>query len=222
MAEVNIRLNDVRARGANVVNLSPNSKRVTLKQVAEPFRKFTFPIGPLKVQYDDIGLEYVAIDRPNDIALLEPVATKPRSLSFNAVIAEPKTGGQTGVQVQLGELGLMSREDIDLVFTYGIFVFPWKVRITQFNYESVRRNLDGAITQAVASIELTERPYRNPSLVSLSAIEYVPPLNTAPYTGPSGPSTTPSDPGGGGPTYEPPDVTPGEFGTRPYFDIRPE
>lgn len=168
--------------GANVVNASAESKRVVLKQVEGKLRSFSFPLGPLQVSYGDIGLEYVNIERPGDRSLLESTSIKNRTIGMEAVIADPNTAGLTSVEKQLAALELLSVEDSDLSFIYGVRSLPYKLRLTAFSYESVRRDINGNITQATVSITLTERPRRIVDPITLSAVRYTPPKKPASTT----------------------------------------
>lgn len=160
--------------GSSIVNKQTKSRRVVLRQVEGNKRSFSFPIGPLQVQYEGIGIEYVNIDRPGDIALLEGASIKPRTLTFEAVIADPDTSGLSSVESTLALLEAMAQEDSDLVFVYGIRSLPYKLRMTNFSYSSARRDANGNILQAVAQIQLTERPRHVIDPITLAAIRYTP------------------------------------------------
>lgn len=159
----------------DTVNRIARPKRVVIRQVSGSKRSFSFPIGPLQVRYEGLGIDFVNIERPGDIALLEASAIKPRTIAMNAVIADRATGGLVSVESQLEVLRLMAVEDIDLTFTYGVRSLDYRVRITNLSFESMQRDLDGNITQANVSIQLTERPRRLVDPITLNAIRYTPP-----------------------------------------------
>lgn len=187
-------------RPTDLVNVAKKPKRVRIRQISGPQRKLILPLGPLEIQYDGLGLDYVKIKRPNDIALLEPTTIKTRTISFNAVIADVPTGGKVPIQGTLTLLRKIASENIDCLFVYGIKAMPFRVRITKVSYESVRRDLEGRITQATVNIQMEERPTRNVSVVSLSAITYEPPIDDEA-------ADPPADDGGGG---DPPPNNPPE------------
>jgi len=185
----------------DTVNRIVRPKRVVLRQVSGSKRSFSFPIGPLQVRYEGLGIDFVNIERPGDIALLESSAIKPRTIAMSAVIADRATGGLVSVESQLELLRLMATEDIDLTFTYGVRSLDYRVRITNLAFESMQRDLDGNITQANVSIQLTERPRRVVDPITLNAIRYTPPSSptkTKKKTKSSG-STTPPKQGQIGP-----------------------
>lgn len=161
------------------VNRTPKSKRVVIRQVQGKLRSIKFPIGPLQVKYDGGGIDYVNIDRPGDIALLEASTIKPRIITFEAVIANPDTSGLSSVESAIEVLENIYKEDSDLTFTYGVRSLPYKLRLTEFSYSSARRDLNGNILQAVANIQLTERPRREIDPITLSAVRYTPPKSTS-------------------------------------------
>lgn len=68
----------------------------------------------------------------------------------------------------------MASEDVDCTFTYGVVTLPYRVRITSIDFTSIRRTMDGNITQAQASFELQESVQPNQSVVTLTAITYEP------------------------------------------------
>lgn len=162
------------AVGPEVVNTITRPKRVVLKQVEGRLRSFSFPIGPLQVQYGDLGIEYVNIERPGDRALLESTSIKNRTLGIEVVVADPKTAGLTSVESQLQVLESIANEDSDLSFVYGVRSLPYKLRITSLSYDSVRRDINGNITQAAVNMTLTERPRRIVDPITLNAVRYTP------------------------------------------------
>lgn len=174
MPSVTIRISSAFGGTTTPLNQIPKPKRVSLKQVGGG-RSVELPFGPVRVAYGAMGLEYVKIQRPNDVSLLEAVAKKTRTVGMDVLIADSSTSGKTSVQDVLDELELIASEDIDCLFVYGIRTLPFRVRVADFSYESARRDLDGNITQAVVKLQLDERPARKTTIVSLSAIEYDPP-----------------------------------------------
>jgi hypothetical protein len=162
-----------------VVNRTPRSKRVVIRQVEGNLRSIKFPIGPLQVKYDGGGIDYVNVDRPGEVALLEASTIMPRTIGFEAVIANPDTSGLSSVEAALEVLENIYKEDSDLTFTYGVRSLPYKLRMTGFSYSSARRDLNGNILQAVANIQLTERPRREIDPITLSAVRYTPEKSTS-------------------------------------------
>lgn len=167
---------------AAVVNRTPKPKRVILKQVEGRLvrgvrrspRKFEFPFGPKEVRYEGEGIDYINIERPGLVSLLEADSTKARTISFTAIIADVNTGGRRSVESSINLLNAMAKEDIDLTFVYGVRSLSYRVRITNLSTDSVQRDLSGNITQATMSIQLTERPRRTIDPITLNAIRYTP------------------------------------------------
>lgn len=165
----------VRGGSAAIVNRQTHPRRVTLRQVSGRKLTLSFPIGPLQVQYEGLGIDYVEIDRPGMNALLEGTTKKLRTLSFEAIIANPVNSGTSSVEGILATLQAMAASDDDLQFVYGLRALPYKVRMTNLSYNSARRLVGGDITQAVAEIQLTERPRFVVDTITLAAIKYEPP-----------------------------------------------
>jgi len=179
-----------------IVNRTVKPKRVVLRQVEGRRLRYAFPFGPKQVRYEGNGIEYISVERPGLISLLEADSIKPRVVAFTAVIATAGDGGKSSVESHIRLLTNMARQDSDLVFVYGNRSLGYRVRITDLSFDSIQRRLDGHITQATATIQLTERPRRNIDTVTLDAIRYTPTSSppkkttktTARSTKPSAPS----------------------------------
>ncbi len=176
MASVRVTFS-VRSNSSAVVNRARTPKRVLLRQIDGARRQFEFPFGPKEIRYEGEGIDYISIERPGLVALLEADSTKARTLGFTAVIANPRNGGKSSVEYSLSLLNLMAREDVDLTFTHGVRTLNYRVRITNISTQSVQRDLNGNITQATVDIQLTERPRRNIDPITLNAIRYKPTSN---------------------------------------------
>lgn len=180
----------------SVVNRITKPKRVILQGVDGRKRRFEFPFGPKEVRYEGEGIDYISIERPGLVALLEADATKARTISFSAVIADERSGGKVSQENQLEILRVMAKEDIDLTFTYGVRTLNYRVRITSLSIDSVQRDLNGNITQAGVSIQLTERPRRTIDPVTLNAIRYTPPSKPPSKSGSTKTGSTSTKPSG--------------------------
>lgn len=200
MSSIRIRVSSAIGNLTRPVNLVPLPKRVSLQQVGGG-QAVSFPLGPLKVSYDSLGLDYVAIERPGDVALLEATTRKARRVSMDITIADIDTRGKVSIQDTLDKLEAIADDDIDCIFIYGVRTLPFHVRLTDFSYNSVRRDLDGNITRALARLQLDERPARKSTIVSLSAIEYTPITKSSKGTKKGAPKDKPNDSRG----YDPPD-----------------
>jgi len=144
-------------------------------------RAITFPYGPIKISYANMALQYQSVARPGLKPLLEASAQKNRTLSFSALIIDKATRGMVPVEETLAVLEEMAVEDLDCQFFHGSTGPSYFVRITKLSYESVRRDLTGAITQARVTLQLTEKPQVNTEVVQLRAITQEPDI--VPSTG---------------------------------------
>lgn len=204
MSGVTIRVSSSFFGSTIPVNQVPKPKRVSIKQTVGN-KSVSLPFGPVRVSYDGLGLKYINIDRPNDVALLEATSRKTRTVSMDLLIADSATSGGRSIQDTLDTLEDMATDDVDCLFVYGVRTLPFKMRISNLSYESARRDLDGNILQAVVNLQLDERPARKTTVVSLSAIEYdPPPKGGSSSTKKTKAKTTTSD---DRPAYPPPDVT---------------
>ncbi len=137
-------------------------------------RAVTFPYGPVQVSYAAFALQYQSVARPGLKPLLEASGQKNRTLSFSALIIDKATRGMVPVEDTLAVLEEMAAEDLDCQFFHGSTGPSYFVRITKFSYDSVRRDLTGAITQARVTLQLTEKPQINTEVVQLRAITQEP------------------------------------------------
>ena len=137
-------------------------------------RTVTFPYGPVKITYGNNALVYQSVARPGLKPLLEASAARNRTLSFSALIADKATRGTVPVEETLEVLEEMAAEDLDCQFFHGSTGPSYFVRITKLSYDSIRRDLTGAITQARVTLQLTEKPQVNTEVVQLRAITQEP------------------------------------------------
>lgn len=161
------------ASGA-IVNTITAPQRAKLTQMSGAKRSIQFPYGPQGISYDGMGLEYSNVERPGLKSLLQPTSMKARSVEVTAVLATPQDGGKTSVEGQLSIFEAIANEDVDCSFTYGVVTLPYRVRLTNFSYVAVQRDLDGNITQAEVTLKLDEHIIFSQSIVALKAIEYPP------------------------------------------------
>jgi len=138
-------------------------------------RKVTLPFAPVEVSYEGFGLNYATVERPGRKPLLAATTKKLHAINFTVIVANRRSGGTTSVEEILRKIAVMASEDVDVQFVYGVKAFPYRVRITEFQYSTMRRNLEGLITQAEITMTLQERVSVNQSIVALAAIEYEPP-----------------------------------------------
>ena len=164
-----------------------------LGELGLPFVEF--PYGPVDVKYANIALRYSQIKRPGLQPLLVHTAPQLNVVTFTAVIADKRTGGKNIIEDTLDTLKEMAAADMDCEFIYGLSALPYRVRITQMNINSRYRNLEGQLTQANVSIQLTEAPLFDPLLGELSAVTPVgapPPPIVSPVS--SNEADNPDDP----------------------------
>ena len=135
-----------------------------------PGLEIEFPYGPLDVKYASIALRYSKIARPGLQPLLVRTAPQLNVVTFTATIADKQSGGKAVVEDMLDILKEMAAEDRDCEFIYGLSALPYRVRITQMDINSRYRNLEGQLTQANVSIQLTEAPEFDPLLGALTAV----------------------------------------------------
>lgn len=183
---------DERNNTRRVVNTTTAPMRAVLKQVQQstepiitegtdevlgsaragidPGLKVEFPYGPVDVKYANIALRYSKIARPGLQPLLVRTSPQLNVVAFTATIADKQSGGKAVVEDTLDILKQMAAEDRDCEFIYGLSALPYRVRITQMDINSRYRNLEGQLTQANVSIQLTEAPEFDPLLGELTAV----------------------------------------------------
>ena len=161
---------------SSAVNKIARPQRARLKQIGPESSglEFVFPFGPQDINFGDFGLSYDTTDRPGGKAVLTAVTQNLRTLSVDAILANKYTSGKSSIEGMISTFVRMSEEPYDCAFTYGVVTLPYRVRITSLDYNSVRRDGDGNITQAELSFELTENVGINQSIVTLTAITYDP------------------------------------------------
>lgn len=129
-----------------------------------------FPYGPLDVRYQGLTNDYAQIRRPAYKPLLVRTTGKLRVVTFTAFLADKRSGGKETIEETIETLYDMSVEDLDCEFIYGLSALPYRVRITQMDVNSRYRNLEGLLTQANVSVQLTERVPFDPLSGNLSAV----------------------------------------------------
>ena len=139
-------------------------------EVGPEFLSVEFPYGPVDVKYSNIALQYSQIKRPGLQPVLVHTAPQLNVVTFTATIADKRTGGKAIIEDTLDILKEMAANDRDCEFIYGLSALPYRVRITQMDINSRYRNLEGQLTQANVSIQLTEAPFFDPLLGELSAV----------------------------------------------------
>jgi len=158
----------------SIVNTITVPQRAKLAQLGGDKRFISFPYGPQGITYDGIGLEYSTVERPGLKPLLEPTAKKQRTIAVIALLATPQDGGKSSVEDMIDVFVNIANESEDCAFTYGVATLPYRVRLTQFSYTAIQRDLDGNITQAEINLQLDERILFSQSIVALKAITYAP------------------------------------------------
>lgn len=176
----------VQSSEGTIVNSITAPQRAKLTQMSGAKRSIEFPYGPQGISYSGMGLEYDQIERPGLSPLLQPTSRKLRQLSVSAVLATPNDGGRSSIEGQLFIFEAIARDNVDCAFTYGAVTLPYRVRLTDFSYTAIQRNLDGNITQAEIDFQLDENIVFSQSIVALKAIQYPPDPD------PSGSTKTPS------------------------------
>jgi len=191
----------VQSTADTIVNTYTAPQRAKLTQMSGAKRSIAFPYGPQGISYDGLGLEYSNVERPGLAPLLEPTSRKLRSVDVSAVLATQNDGGRSSIEGQLSVFQAIAGDNVDCSFTYGVVTLPYRVRLTNFAYTAIQRDLDGNITQAEINLKLDEHIIFSQSIVALKAIEYPPddspskstktPTSTA--TSEKSPTSQPSD-----------------------------
>ncbi len=185
------------ASAQGVVNVTPTPLRANIKQLSGKKRVVTFPFGPQQLDYDGLGLDYSTVARPGTQPVLQATSRKLREVQFDVLIADEPSGGKKSIQAILDNIEAIASENDDCLFTYGVITLPYRVRLTDFTYKALWRDLDGNIIQAECEFKFTERPLLEQSVLKLKAITYEPP-RTPPSKKKKG--------GGGSNTKAPPDT----------------
>jgi hypothetical protein len=157
-----------------VVNRVTAPKRVWLRQNGGSNIAFSLPYGPQGVEFKQLGATYKTIQRPTLKPVLVAEHPQLRMVTFTALIADQNSEGFWTTQSALDSFEILADEDVDISFSYGLVALPYKVRMTQLDYKTLRRDLDGNITQASVSVQLTESVQLEQVLTQLTAVTYTP------------------------------------------------
>ena len=154
-----------------VINRTQTPMRCVLKQ-AEGDDPITieFPYGPTDVRYQQLAPDYSQIQRPGAKPIMVRTGEPLRTVTFTATIADKLSGGKDDVELVLERIQDLAAADVDCQFIYGLSALPYPVRVTQLDTASTRRNLEGLLTQAQISVQLTEIPAFDPFLGELTAV----------------------------------------------------
>lgn len=153
------------------VNRTQAPMRCVLKQaVGDDPIIIEFPYGPTDVRYQQLAPGYSQIQRPGAKPIMVRTSEPLRTVSFTATIADKLSGGLADVELVLERIQALTAADVDCQFIYGLSALPYPVRVTQLDTSSTRRNLEGLLTQARISVQLTEIPAFDPFLGELTAV----------------------------------------------------
>lgn len=194
------------ASAQGVVNVTPTPLRANIKQLSGKKRVVTFPFGPQQLDYEGLGLDYSTVARPGTQPVLQATTRRLRVVQFDVLIADEPSGGKQSIQAILDNIEAVASENDDCLFTYGVITLPYRVRLTDFSYKALWRDLDGNIIQAECEFKFTERPVLEQSVLKLKAITYEPP-RTPPSKKKKGGKKRKTKPPAEDPTHLVPDTT---------------
>ena len=150
----------------------------TYRRIVAPFggTKVIFPFGPQDLQHDQIAAINQQVQRPGMTPLLVADSKPLRTCTFNAMIAQnaryESYSGSDAASVEdiIDSLTTMARESLTCFFQYGFYQLPYDCVITQLSVTDRYRDHEGSVIRAQVNIQLTERPFYFPDLVSLKAV----------------------------------------------------
>lgn len=179
-------------------------------QSSDTIYEFYFPFSPVNISYEGLSNEIAEMDRPGTTAILAFKKHNLLKVSFDFVVAVPYDGLIRSIDNDLALLRKISENvnrpvavfNLDKMFETTSprkyqpvntrhTSYQTKFRIAELGIESVKRNVDGAITQANCSITLIEDV--NPRVdVALIPIFVPPPIPVKPKKPPTTTTTTKS------------------------------
>ena len=154
-----------------------NVRKARLRSVGADSRIVViFPFGPKDIKIDNALARISQIQRPSRQPLLVVEGPSLVTLSFKAVIADPKTGGTNAdfVDSVLSDLYTISKEGYECKFVYGMANYPYTFRITQFTVTEATRDYRGKVIKATVDIQLTESAPYNPELFFFDVVTFEP------------------------------------------------
>lgn len=200
--------------GMRAASRQQRRARFRIRQVGPDPTIVELPFAPTEVEYGEIGLSYQEIQRPKEKPLLEFSEKKLRVLSFNVIIADKTSAGLLPAPVGriLNDLTKIANEDRDVVISYGANTYGYRMRITQFDWTSLRRTTDGRVTQAEISLQFNERPQAIVEIVALKALAEAPATYPTHYSSSSSSSSSSE----GNPSYGGSGPPPDDEDPEPY------
>ena len=144
-------------------------------QTSDIIYEFHFPFSPVNISYEGLSNEIAEMDRPGATAILAYKKHNLLKVSFDFVVAVPYDGLVRSIDNDLALLRKISESvnrpvavfNLDKMFETTSrrkfqpsntrhTSYQTKFRIAELSVESVKRNVDGSITQANCSITLIE------------------------------------------------------------------
>ena len=152
------------------MNKTRVTKRVVLKQKSGSGLQISFPFGPTEVTFDNYGLTYSQINRPDLKPLLVSTGPELRTISFEAYVADKGSAAKESVHELLNKVETIAAEDVDCEFVYGLVSIEFPVRVTRVSTTVTQHNIDGLPLKARVSFQLTESIEIPSSGVSLAVV----------------------------------------------------
>lgn len=157
-----------------------------------------FAIAPLSVRHQNLAAAYAQVDRPGRQPIMMWANQQLEQITFEALILNDWSPGYGPVEDKLETLRIMAWMPIDVIFAYGKESNGKRWRISDFSYDTKRRDaLTDETTIATGSFTLTESPPVGAQIVpGLQTIKDVTPTTRTPGVNgpPSPPAATPGDP----------------------------
>lgn len=149
---------------AKLTAVGPNPDPTKVKEVPLVNYSVVFPYGPSDLNFQQYSGVYSQVARPYQKPLNLFSNPALRTVTFNAVIANPVNGGLTQrvavsdstVQGVVDTLETISQTGAVCSFKYGVSVLPFKCFLSQFSYVVQQRSPRGVPLRITASLQLTE------------------------------------------------------------------
>lgn len=164
---------------SSALNLDESRKTAFMRllpiQGDDTVYEFHFPFSPINISYDGLSNEIAEIDRPGATSIVAFKKHQLLKISFDFVVAVPYDGIKVSIDNDLFILRTMAEHTKRVVRVFNLdqmfertarrryqpsntrhTSYQTKFRIAEFNVQSVKRNMGGAITQADCKITLIE------------------------------------------------------------------
>jgi hypothetical protein len=172
----------------------PISREVRMRTVPTGTRstitEFIFPYAPIAMTYDGLAPEYVQIERPQNLPLVDLKKFNLLTVSLQFLVAVPNDGISVSVDNELRVLRGLANSiyPVSFINMDGMVTNPFNItrlgparnasafffRITDLSINALRRNTNNEVTSAEVSMSLVEVANPSVNVITFPAITYPP------------------------------------------------